>query len=62
MAQTHKCGQCRGEYKTEVEYLAHKCEKSGFKPTEPENLGEEFKLVSEAALARGAAKKAEENK
>lgn len=47
-----KCGQCENQYTSE-EYLDHTCEKTGFKPTEPEHLGERFAKVSEAALKRG---------
>lgn len=57
MAQTHKCGKCEAEFKTEQEYLDHVCEITGVTPADIENLGPEFKAISDAALARGAAKK-----
>jgi len=50
-----KCGQCNFKGSTE-EYYEHECA-SGFKPTEPENLGTEFKAISEAAIKRGAERK-----
>ncbi len=56
MAQIHVCGRCGQKFKTEKEYLNHKCKKTGFKPTQIEHQGEEFKAVSEAALKRGAAR------
>lgn len=56
--EKHICGQCGAEFATEAEYLAHVC-KSGVTPTDPENLGPEFKAISEAALKRGEARKAE---
>ena len=62
MGQIHKCGKCGGEFATDQEYLDHECPETGFKPTDPENLGEEFKAVQEAALKRGAEKKEEVKK
>ncbi len=56
----HVCGQCRKEFETEEQYLEHTCEKTGFNPTQPENLGEEFALISKAAIDRGAARKIDE--
>jgi predicted nucleic acid-binding Zn-ribbon protein len=58
MAQTHICSRCKAEFATEQEYLNHVCPETGFKPTEQDHQGDEFKAVSEAAIARGAAKKA----
>lgn len=49
----HICGQCKQEFETEVDYLNHTCNSSGFKPTQIENLGEAFMAASVAALARG---------
>ena len=40
-------------FDSEENYLSHTCEKSGYQPTEPENLGEEFEAISNAAIARG---------
>jgi len=56
MMKQHKCGKCEKSFKTEKEYLDHVCV-SGFKPTQPENLGEQFIKISEAALKRGEARK-----
>jgi hypothetical protein len=56
----HLCAQCEQVFATEQEYLDHKCEKTGFQPTDPRHLGEEFKAVSEAAVARGEARKVED--
>lgn len=57
------CGQCNKEFKDNEAYLKHKCEKTGFTPTQPEHFdatsGGRFSLQSKAALARGEAKKAE---
>lgn len=55
----HACGQCGLGFDTEEEYLDHKCEKSGFTPREPENLGPGFEAVSQAAQERGEARKEE---
>ncbi|MFA5261425.1 MAG: hypothetical protein WC450_09375 [Candidatus Omnitrophota bacterium] len=57
MGQLHICGQCNAKFKTEAEYLAHLCKKTGHKPTEIENLGPEAEAISKAALERGAARK-----
>jgi predicted nucleic acid-binding Zn-ribbon protein len=54
---THICSPCGGEFATEQEYLDHVCPKSGVTPKDPENLGEEFKAISEAALKRGEERK-----
>jgi hypothetical protein len=54
------CGQCEQTFETEENYLSHDCEKSGFTPRDPENLGDIFKLISENALKRGEARKAED--
>ena len=52
------CGQCNKEFKDDEVYLKHKCEKTGFTPTQPEHFdatsGGRFSLQSKAALARGA--------
>lgn len=34
----HKCGQCEKLYKTEKEYLSHKCSISGFTPKQSGNF------------------------
>jgi len=57
------CGPCGKVFKTNAEYLKHKCEKAGgAKPTEPEYLirttTPHFAKISEAAVKRGAEKKA----
>lgn len=59
MAQIHICSVCGKEFDSEQGYLDHKCEVTGFTPTEIEHQGEEFKAISEAAIARGEAKKGE---
>ena len=50
----HNCGACQNGFDTEEEYLNHVCPISGFVPTDPNNLGEDFKKIQEAALKRGA--------
>lgn len=55
--KNHVCGQCGEGFDTEKQYLEHKCAKTGFKPTEPENLGEGFAKISEAAIKRGEERK-----
>lgn len=55
----HICSPCGKEFATEQEYLDHTCEKSGVTPKDSENLGEEFKTISEASQKRGADRKAE---
>lgn len=59
--QKHVCGRCshikgEGVFATRDEYLAHKCQKTGFKPTQLEHLGKVFESVSKKALERGEAK------
>lgn len=56
------CGPCGKSFKTNEEYLNHKCEAAGgAKPTEPEYLirttTPNFARVSEAALKRGETNK-----
>ena len=51
------CSKCEVGFATEQEYLDHVCPKTGFKPTQPEHLGEQFKKISEAALKRGEDRK-----
>ena len=58
--QVHVCGQCAAEFPSEEAYCDHKCEATGFAPTEPEHQGEHFKKIQEAALARGEEKKVPE--
>lgn len=53
----HVCSNCGETFETEADYIAHKCEKTGFTPADIEHQGENFKKVSEAALKRGAEKK-----
>jgi len=53
----HICGQCGEGFDTEDQYLDHKCAKTEYTPRDPEHQGESFKAISEAALARGEAKK-----
>lgn len=55
----HKCGKCEGEYSDEAGYLAHTCEVTGFTPAMVEHQGPEFAAISDAALARGEARKGE---
>jgi len=55
------CGPCKSVFKTEKEYLNHKCKAAGgAKPTEPEYLirttTPHLKRIQEAALKRGADK------
>lgn len=51
------CGQCNGKFATDQEYLEHHCLATGFAPTQPEHLGEEFKKIQEEAIKRGEEKK-----
>lgn len=57
----HICSSCKKEFKTEKEYLNHKCEKTGFKPTQVEHLDKlsngKFSLQSKKALERGKKRK-----
>lgn len=55
LPEIHKCAACNQEFSTEDQYLDHVCPSTGFTPRDPENLGEDFKAISEAALERGAA-------
>jgi hypothetical protein len=56
---THICGQCGLKTQIEQEYLDHKCSATGFAPTQPEHLGEEFAAVSTEAVKRGEERKKE---
>jgi len=56
-AYPHICGSCKKGYRTDKEYCDHKCAATGFTPRDNEHQGEKFKAASEAALARGAARK-----
>lgn len=58
--QKHICGKCGEQFDSEEEYCNHECKETGFKPTDIEHQGEEFKAVSEAALKRGEERKSEE--
>ena len=60
LPEKHVCGQCQEEFETEDQYLDHECPATGFTPRDPEHLGDDFKAVSEAALARGAAQQEKE--
>lgn len=51
-----KCGVCKKEFANEADYLAHVCE-SGFKPTDPQNMGADYLEIQKAALQRGESKK-----
>lgn len=57
--QQHVCGQCKNVFVSDEEYLDHKCELTGFNPTEPEHHGAHFKKIQEAALRRGEEKNGE---
>lgn len=57
---SHVCGQCNIAFDSEQGYLDHTCAATGFTPTDPQHLGEDFALVQEEALARGEARKDEE--
>jgi hypothetical protein len=54
--ENHICGSCSKGFSTEEAYLKHKCQKTGFKPTQAGHLGKDFEEVSKAALARGKAR------
>jgi len=60
------CGACGKEFKTNAGYLKHKCGKTGFTPTQVEHFdalsGGRFSLQSQAALKRGAERKAKAEK
>ena len=61
-----RCSPCGKEFKSNEEYLKHKCKKTGFTPTDVEHFdalsGGRFSLQSKAALARGEARKKAEKK
>lgn len=55
--QNHRCGSCELTFKTELQYIQHECQaRQGFTPLDKQFLGEKFPKISEAALARGAAR------
>jgi hypothetical protein len=58
--EKHICGKCGKEFATEEEYLGHVCEVTGFTPRDMEHQGEDFKAISDAAIARGEARKENE--
>ncbi len=60
MTQQHVCGQCKNVFVSEEAYCEHKCESTGFSPTEPEHHGERFEKIQEAAIARGEERKEKE--
>lgn len=55
------CSPCQKVFSTNAAYLKHKCEKTGFTPTQAEHFDAltngRFSLQSQAALARGEARK-----
>ncbi len=55
------CGACGKVFENDEKYLAHKCSKTGFTPTDVEHFdklsGGRYSLVSKAALTRGAKRK-----
>ena len=51
------CGKCEMGFDTTQEYLDHICGETGYKPSEPENLGKAFVQVSRKALERGEIRK-----
>ena len=55
------CGACGKVFDDNAGYLKHKCEKTGFYPTQNEHqdalTGGRFSLQSKAALARGEARR-----
>lgn len=56
-----RCSPCGKVFSSNAAYLKHKCEKTGYTPTQPEHFdalsGGRFSLQSKAALARGEARK-----
>jgi len=60
------CSSCGKVFTTKAAYLKHKCEKTGFTPTQAEHFdalsGGRFSLQSQAALARGEARKLKDSK
>ena len=65
MANQHICGTCNKEFAAEQAYLNHVC-KTGFKPSQIEHqdalTNGRFSKQAEAALKRGAEKKAKKEK
>ena len=55
------CSPCGKVFKTNEEYLNHKCEKTGYTPRDVEHFdklsGGRFSLQSKAAIARGEKRK-----
>lgn len=35
--QVHVCGACKGEFESEVAYVEHECEATGFTPKDKEH-------------------------
>lgn len=56
MAQLHVCGRCGEEFADEAGYLGHVCGETGHTPETPADP-ELQAILSEKALARGAARK-----
>ena len=52
------CGLCKEGFDTDTEYADHTCAVTGVTPADIEHQGPEFVAISEAALKRGAEKKA----
>lgn len=48
------CGQCPLEFADDTAYLAHTCEVSGVKPTDPEFMGKNWDTIQVSAIDRGA--------
>ena len=63
---TVTCSPCGEVFATNEAYLKHKCKATGFKPTQAEHFdalsGGRFSLQSQAALARGEARKKKSSK
>ena len=57
MKQPNICGQCSEEFETRKKYLDHQCKVTGATPKDPASMGKNHEAISEAALARGAARK-----
>lgn len=53
------CGQCTTKFEAEVEAdalaaeLEHICSVTGFAPTDPRSMGEDYEAIQAAALSRG---------
>lgn len=56
IVDNHVCGACHTVFEKLSYYLEHEC-KDGKTPTDPAHLGPAFEKISEAAMARGEARK-----